>query len=109
MPTRWPSIRGRISSSPTSANCSGTSCRHSSGRNGPDNDEPYRDSPQCSRLRVAAMTSIDTHTTPHAAPSAAPAILVLMGVSGSGKSTVGSLLALRLHWDYEDGDWFHPA
>jgi carbohydrate kinase (thermoresistant glucokinase family) len=49
---------------------------------------------------------MDTHATPRAAP---PAILILMGVSGSGKSTVGSLLALRLHWDFEDGDWFHPA
>ncbi len=35
--------------------------------------------------------------------------LVIMGVSGSGKSTVGSLLAGRLGWEFEDGDWFHPA
>jgi gluconokinase len=32
-----------------------------------------------------------------------------MGVSGSGKSTIGSLLAGRLQWEFEDGDWFHPA
>jgi carbohydrate kinase (thermoresistant glucokinase family) len=32
-----------------------------------------------------------------------------MGVSGSGKSTVGALLALRLRWEFEDADWFHPA
>jgi gluconokinase len=38
-----------------------------------------------------------------------PSVLVVMGVSGSGKSTVGALLALQLHWDFEDGDWFHPA
>src|SRR6202163_2978840 len=31
-----------------------------------------------------------------------------MGVSGSGKSTVPSMVANRLHWTYEDGDWFHP-
>jgi gluconokinase len=31
-----------------------------------------------------------------------------MGVSGSGKSTIGTLLAERLQWDYQDGDWFHP-
>jgi gluconokinase len=38
----------------------------------------------------------------------APAVVVIMGVSGSGKSTIGSLLALRLRWEFEDGDWFHP-
>jgi gluconokinase len=35
-------------------------------------------------------------------------VLVLMGVSGSGKSTIASMLAQRLHWVYEDADWFHP-
>ena len=32
-----------------------------------------------------------------------------MGVSGSGKSTVGEALAARLGWRFEDGDRFHPA
>ena len=32
-----------------------------------------------------------------------------MGVSGSGKSTIAAMLAHRLHWIYEDGDWFHPS
>jgi gluconokinase len=35
-------------------------------------------------------------------------VLVVMGVSGSGKSTIGGMLARRLGWEYEDGDWFHP-
>jgi gluconokinase len=35
-------------------------------------------------------------------------VLVVMGVSGCGKSTIASMLAHRLHWIYEDGDWFHP-
>jgi gluconokinase len=43
------------------------------------------------------------------ASPAMPAILVVMGVSGSGKSTIGTQLALALHWEFEDGDWFHPA
>jgi gluconokinase len=32
-----------------------------------------------------------------------------MGVSGSGKSTIGETLAGRLGWRFEDGDRFHPA
>lgn len=35
-------------------------------------------------------------------------ILVVMGVSGCGKSTVGSALAARLGWTYTEGDDFHP-
>src|SRR6266849_8272162 len=38
-----------------------------------------------------------------------PCALVVMGVSGSGKSTIGEKLAERLGWSYEDGDKFHPA
>ena len=38
-----------------------------------------------------------------------PCALVVMGVSGSGKSTIGDKLAQRLGWNYEDGDRFHPA
>lgn len=34
--------------------------------------------------------------------------LIVMGVSGSGKSTVAEALAKRLHWRFEDGDSFHP-
>jgi gluconokinase len=37
-----------------------------------------------------------------------PCALIVMGVSGSGKSTVGERLAERLGWRYEDGDGFHP-
>ena len=35
-------------------------------------------------------------------------LVVVMGVSGSGKSTVGTALARRLGVDFEDGDDLHP-
>ena len=38
----------------------------------------------------------------------APQALLLMGVSGSGKSTVGDLLAKRLGWIMAEGDELHP-
>ncbi|HUZ37793.1 MAG TPA: gluconokinase [Streptosporangiaceae bacterium] len=36
-------------------------------------------------------------------------IVLVAGVSGSGKSTIGSLLAGQLGWVFEDGDALHPA
>jgi gluconokinase len=38
-----------------------------------------------------------------------PCALIVMGVSGSGKSSIGESLAKRLGWPYEDADQFHPA
>ena len=38
-----------------------------------------------------------------------PCALIVMGVSGSGKTTIGEQLAARLGWPYEDADHFHPA
>ena len=37
-----------------------------------------------------------------------PRALVIMGVSGSGKSTIATLLERRLGWPFRDGDEFHP-
>jgi gluconokinase len=37
-----------------------------------------------------------------------PCALVVMGVSGSGKSTIAERLAARLGWRCEDGDKYHP-
>ncbi len=37
-----------------------------------------------------------------------PRIVVIMGVAGSGKTTVGERLAARLGWPYSDADAFHP-
>jgi gluconokinase len=36
-------------------------------------------------------------------------IVILAGVSGSGKSTVGELLASRMGWPFIDADSLHPA
>jgi len=36
-------------------------------------------------------------------------IVIVAGVSGSGKTTVGSMLAGRLGWRFADADAFHPA
>lgn len=38
-----------------------------------------------------------------------PMFVVVMGVSGSGKSTIGRLLAERLGCPFYDGDDYHPA
>jgi carbohydrate kinase (thermoresistant glucokinase family) len=39
----------------------------------------------------------------------APSVLVVMGVAGSGKTTLSRLLAQMLHWQFLDGDALHPA
>ena len=36
-------------------------------------------------------------------------VLVVMGVSGSGKSTVAGILSGQLGWDLQEGDDLHPA
>jgi gluconokinase len=39
---------------------------------------------------------------------AAPTVAVVMGVSGSGKTTVAVLLAAALGWQFQEGDALHP-
>lgn len=41
-------------------------------------------------------------------PSAVPGPVVVMGVAGSGKTTIGKLLAARLGVPYAEADSFHP-
>ena len=41
-------------------------------------------------------------------PPGPPTVLVMMGVSGTGKTTVGEALAKRLGWTFQEGDAFHP-
>jgi gluconokinase len=40
--------------------------------------------------------------------TSAPTTIVVMGVSGSGKSTVAAGLVDRLGWEFAEGDDFHP-
>ncbi|NNM55193.1 MAG: gluconokinase [Spirochaetales bacterium] len=35
-------------------------------------------------------------------------ILIVMGVSGCGKSTVGAAVAQKLNWEFQDADDYHP-
>jgi carbohydrate kinase (thermoresistant glucokinase family) len=39
---------------------------------------------------------------------ALPVVLVLMGVSGCGKTTVAEIIVQRLRWPFEEGDALHP-
>ena len=59
------------------------------------------------------MLGPDVHAKPATmtvAPTrpALPIVLVLMGVSGSGKTTVAKIIADRLDWAFEEGDALHP-
>lgn len=40
--------------------------------------------------------------------TAEPMVLVVMGVSGCGKTTVAAILSGRLDWPFEEGDALHP-
>jgi gluconokinase len=40
--------------------------------------------------------------------SSVPQAIIVMGVAGAGKSTVGATLAIALDWPFLDGDDFHP-
>lgn len=44
-----------------------------------------------------------------AAPRPAPDIVIVMGVSGSGKTTVAKGIAAAMGWDFAEGDDFHSA
>ena len=42
-------------------------------------------------------------------PDALPTVVVVMGVAGAGKTTVGRALAASLRWRFHDADDFHSA
>jgi len=39
----------------------------------------------------------------------APPVLIVMGVTGAGKSTIAAALNAKLGWAFQDGDDLHPA
>lgn len=43
-----------------------------------------------------------------AEPAGKPAVIVVMGVASSGKTSLGERLAARLGWPFRDADSFHP-
>lgn len=49
------------------------------------------------------------NTSASAIPPVNAPVVVVMGVSGSGKSSIGEALAARLHWAFQEGDALHPA
>jgi carbohydrate kinase (thermoresistant glucokinase family) len=60
------------------------------------NNGPGRPAPTVSEEELAAAKDI------------APTVLVLMGVSGSGKSTIAAELQRVLGWPFQEGDDLHP-
>jgi carbohydrate kinase (thermoresistant glucokinase family) len=51
---------------------------------------------------------LNQHAHSLSTPLAEPMVLVFMGVSGSGKTKVASILAGRLGWPFQEGDRLHP-
>jgi ribose 5-phosphate isomerase A len=56
---------------------------------------------------VADVTGVHRLDSPRA-HRGTPPILVIMGVSGAGKSTIAEELSARLGWPFEEGDSLHP-
>jgi len=56
---------------------------------------------------VADVAGVRRLDSPHL-HRGSPPVLVVMGVSGVGKSTIAQVLAARLGWTFEEGDTLHP-
>jgi gluconokinase len=60
---------------------------------------------------LARASAKDRPVAPPPPPvkAAEPTVAVMMGVSGSGKTTIGKALARNLGWAFQEGDELHPA
>ncbi|QDH17311.1 gluconokinase [Swingsia samuiensis] len=56
---------------------------------------------------MGAVKTMETVQVNHV-ESIRPRYLVVMGVSGTGKTTIGVNLAEALHWAFQEGDSLHP-
>ena len=54
------------------------------------------------------MTDANDATPGDGEPGVPPQVLVVMGVSGVGKTTIARALDDRLHWPFQEGDELHP-
>lgn len=57
---------------------------------------------------ASGVHRLDSARSHRADLAGGPPILVIMGVSGVGKSTIAQELAARLGWPFEEGDVLHP-
>src|SRR5580700_9778610 len=55
------------------------------------------------------MTAVSIRQSDKTVPDGGSMVILLMGVSGAGKTTIGRLLASQLKWDFADADDYHPA
>jgi ribose 5-phosphate isomerase A len=62
---------------------------------------------RANQVFVADMAGVRCLDSPRS-HRGSPPVLVVMGISGSGKSTVAEELAARLGWPFEEGDSLHP-
>ena len=56
----------------------------------------------------ATANPADSPSLRYRLPMQPPRVIIIMGVSGSGKSTVGAALAKALRWAFHDADDDHP-
>ena len=74
----------------------------------PGNGSILRSSAYIFYLSAAVLPKGDMITPDHSTKPE-PITVLIMGVAGSGKTTIGSAVALALGWSFRDADEFHSA